>query len=50
MRRTIGTTACTRPPSRVPPRRSSQTFTTGQLARDDYVRDATEARTSGVWL
>jgi hypothetical protein len=49
-RRIIGETGCTRPPSWVPPRRFARAFTTGQLARDDYVRAATEARTSGMWL
>jgi hypothetical protein len=45
-----GATPCARRPSRVPPRRSSQGFTAGQLAREEYVRAVVEARTTGVWL
>jgi hypothetical protein len=47
---TSNATPCTRVPSRVPRRRSTRAFTTGQLACEDYVRAVTEARTTGVWL
>ena len=44
------TTACTRRPSQVPPRRSTRAFTDGQLAYEEYARAAIEAHASGTWL